>query len=407
MRILVVTQYYYPEPFRIHEICKGLISRGNTVSVMTTFPNYPEGEIYADYKDKRKKYECIDGVEVYRIKSIPRGKTKIRLSLNYLSFWFEGKKKIITLFKKKRFDIVYSYEVSPIMQVFPAIKYSQQYNIPLMLYCLDIWPECFRDSFPNERTILYKYIKHISKKIYNSATKIGVTSKSFIQYLHKECSVPYEKLLYLPQHADDVALNEDLTTVENECVDIVFTGNVGESQNMDQIVDAVKLLSDVENFKVHIVGAGSALQHTQERVNKEGLADKIIFYGKRPYKEMPKFYRLADACLLTLSNKTQTGVTIPGKLQGYMAAGKPIIASINGDAADVIKEANCGICVPADDAELLAKAMREFVCNKEKYQECGINARKYYEKYFTLKTHIDALNEQLKVMVRENENLDN
>ena len=404
MKILIITQFYYPEPFRVNEIAEGLEENGNDVKVLTTYPNYPQGVVYPGYKAKGVSIENINGIEITRIPSKPRGKNKLGLALSYLSFYRQAKR-YLKHNKDDDYDMVYCYQMSPVMQAIPASWLSKHKKIPLYIYCLDIWPESIRDSFPSERTILYKYIKYISKKIYNSATKIGVTSKSFIQYLHKECSVPYENLLYLPQHADDVALNEDLTTVENKCVDIVFTGNVGESQNMDQIVDAVKKLSDAENFKVHIVGAGSALHHIQERVNKEGLADKIFFYGKRPYQEMPEFYRLADACLLTLSNKTQTGLTIPGKLQGYMAAGKPIIASINGDAADVIKEAACGICVPADDAELLAKAMREFIYNKEKYQDCGINARKYYEKFFTLEKHIDALNEQLKVMVRENESL--
>lgn len=404
MKILIVTQFYYPEPFRVNEIAEGLKKKGNDVNVLTTYPNYPQGEIYDGYKAKGISTENINGIEITRIVSRPRGKRKINLALSYLSFYRRATR-YLRHSKKNDYDIVYCYQMSPVMQAIPACWLSKKNKIPLYIYCLDIWPESIRDFFPNEKSLIFRIIKKMSIKIYNSATKIGVTSKSFIRYLHSECAVPYENLLYLPQHADDLAANEDLTTEENKCVDIVFTGNVGESQNMDQIIDAVKLLSDVENFKIHIVGAGSALHYTQERVNKEGLANKIIFYGKRPYKEMPEFYRLADACLLTLSNKTQIGLTIPGKLQGYMAAGKPIIASINGDAADVIKEAACGICVPADDVELLAKAIREFICNKEKYQTCGINARKYYEKHFTLKTHIDALNEQLSAMVKENESL--
>ena len=400
MKILIVTQFYYPEPFRVHEIAEKLANGGHIINVLTTYPNYPHGFFYDGYKVRGTLRENLNGVEITRIPSRPRGKSKLGLVASYLSF-YKRAKKYLKHRKEVDFDVVYCYQTSPILQAIPAKWLSKKYDIPFYIYCLDIWPESIRDVFPNKKSIVYKSIKNISIKIYNSATKIGVTSKSFIPYLHSECSVPNEKLVYLPQHADDIADGVDLTTIENGCMDIVFTGNVGESQNMDQIIDAVKLLADLKDFIIHVVGSGSVLKQTQERVKKEGLSEKIIFYGKRPYKEMVDFYRLADACLLTLSNKTQTGLTVPGKLQGYMAAGKPIIASINGDAADIIREANCGICIPADDVQALADALRDFICNRENYIECGKRARKYYEENFTLKRHIDALNKQLYAMVEE------
>lgn len=400
MKILIVTQFYYPEPFRVHEIAEELVKKGNIVSVLTTYPNYPQGVIYDGYKAKGVTIESRNNVEIIRIVSKPRGKSKIGLVLSYLSF-YKNARNYLKRKKENNFDVVYCYQLSPVMQAIPAKWLSKKKDIPFYLYCLDIWPESIRDVFPNKKMILYKVMRKISAEIYCSANKIGVTSKSFIPYLHTECGVPYDRLLYLPQHADDPLREADCSTLENNCIDIVFTGNIGESQNMDQIIDAVKMLSTDENFKIHIVGAGSALQHTQERVRKEGLSDRIFFYGKRPYQEMAKFYQLADACLLTLSNKTQTGLTIPGKLQGYMAAGKTIIASISGDAADIMREANCGICVPADDAQALSDALREFIHNSEKYSNCGKNARAYFEENFTLEKHIDALNKQLCAMVAE------
>lgn len=393
MRILIVSQFYYPEPFRIHEIAQELVKRGHQVTVLTTYPNYPAGKIYDGYINKGIKREVLNGVDLIRISSRPRKTGLINLCLSFFDFYLRASR-FVNHFNEK-FDVVYSYEVSPVMQIIPAIKYARKHDVPLYIYCLDIWPEAILDVYPHKESLFFKWIKKWSVSIYKKANLIGVTSPSFINYFHNDLNIREAKIHYLPQHSDDVSIGSDFTSIDNGCLDIFFMGNVGKSQNMDIIIDAVALIKSNSGFKIHIVGDGSMFNHSVERVRNEGLSDKIVFYGRKPYTEMPLIYKQADACLLTLANVSKVGLTIPGKLQNYMAAGKPVIASIGGDAPIVIEESKCGICVEPDNAKALSEAIMEFVDNKHKYADCGKNAREYYLKHFTLKKHVDVLEAEL------------
>lgn len=397
MKILVVCQFYYPEPFRIHEITSSMVRRGHSVTVITTYPNYPEGKIYDGYSNDGTKKELKDGVVIYRIYSRPRMKGSLNLGLSFIDFYKKANKFVRNF--KDSFDIVYSYQLSPVMQVIPAYKYARRNNIPLYVYCLDIWPDSILDVFPSQKSIFYKLVKWWSRSIYSKADMIGITSVSFKDYLINKLGLRNIPIEYRPQHSDDVKGNENFDKHTDGC-DIFFMGNIGESQNFDMIIDAVKLVRHIDTFKLHIVGEGSMYNHTVERVQQEGLGDKIVFYGRRPYSEMPQFYKMADACLLTLTNKSSIGMTVPGKLQNYMAAGKPIIASIGGDSTMVIEAAHCGIVAIPDDSTALANAFVEFVNNKDKYSICGNNARKYYLANYTLDKHIDRLEEDLLYLVR-------
>lgn len=393
MKILAICQYYYPEPFRIHEICQELVKRGHKVTVLTTYPNYPAGRIYDGYENEGMKREMIDGVDVIRISSRPRKSGAINLGLSYFDFYLRANR-FIDRFEED-FDVVYSYQLSPVMQTIPAYRYANKHNVPLYVYCLDIWPESILDVFPSNKSLFYKWVKQWSVSIYKKADVIGVTSQSFVDYFHEDLSIKDIKVHYLPQHSDDVKGDSDFSVSDDECVDIFYMGNIGESQNMDMIIDAVAMIKNMDGFKLHIVGDGSLYKHSITRVEEEGLSEKIIFYGRKPYSEMPSFYKKADVCLLTLANVSKIGLTIPGKLQNYMAAGKPVIASIGGDAPKVIQEAACGICAKPDDPKALADAIVEFVNNMSEYREYGVNARNYYLEHFTLKKHVDILEEEL------------
>lgn len=397
MKILVISQYYYPEQFRINEICEELASKGNEVTVLAGIPNYPEGEIFPGYEKSYKKIETLNGVKIIRCNNKPRHKGIVNLAINYASYVVCANRIIKKL--NEKFDVVYVYELSPITMAIPAIKIKRIRKLPMYLYCLDLWPESAKEystgKILSEHNIIYKFIKLLSSKIYQKADMIGVTSPSFKKYLSDVCKVDKQKIHYLPQHSDDVAKDNNLQKRSSKNVNIFYMGNVGISQNVDQIVDAVYMIRNVENFKVHVVGAGSELENMMRNVSIKGLDDKFVFYGKRPYSDMYKFYREADGCLLTLNAKTRVGNTIPGKLQNYMSAGKPIIAAINGDASDVIKQANCGICVQADDSEKLSQAFLKFINDKHMYEIWGNNARKYYEDNFQLDKHIEVLEENL------------
>lgn len=397
MKILVMCQYYYPEPFRIHEICEGLIKRGYKVTVVTTFPNYPKGEIYSGYDNEKKRIENIKGVKVVRYKTIPRHKGVKNLILNYISFVVEISKRLKD-FKNENYDMIYVYQLSPVFMAIPAIIYKKKKSIPLYLYCLDIWPESIKDNISNEHNLVFQFIKFISSRIYRKADIIGITSPMFKNYLKNVCGVNDNKIRFLPQHAKDIG--KCPKSIENNLTEIYFTGNIGEIQNVDLIIEAVNKLKDLDNFTVNFVGTGSKLDYAIHKVNELGLERKIIFHGYCPTTDMPGIYKRADACLLTLSNETLVGLTIPGKLQGYMAAGKTILASIDGDTAKIINKYKCGIAVPANDVSALANILKVYILNKRDYRECGNNARRYYEEHFTLDRHLETLTAEFSDMIK-------
>ncbi len=399
MKLLIVCQYYFPEQFLINEIAPDLVKQGHDVTVLTGLPNYPSGKIPDEYKKGKKRFETIDGVKIIRCNEIGRGKGKIGLILNYLSFCFFGCIKAKKL--KDDFDLVFSYQLSPVFMALPAIAYKKKFGKPLFLYCLDIWPESAQAHVHNDKGLLYRLISKYSKKIYSQCDKIAVTSEPFTQYLSDVNGVDKSKLLYIPQHANADMLELDLTAQENDIADFMFAGNFGKGQRLDIIVKAAALLKDKDNFKIHLVGDGSAKDSIKELVKAEGVEDKIIFHGHIDRKDMPQYYKMADALLITLRGNNFVGNTMPGKLQTYMTAGKAIFGSINGAARQIIEEAQCGACVEAQNSEGLASIMLDYIENKEKYSQCGYNAQNYFKENFTREIFIQRLNKQLEELLKE------
>jgi len=399
VKLLIVCQYYFPEQFLINEIAPDLVKQGHEVTVLTGLPNYPSGTVPDEYKKGKKRDEIIDGVRVIRCNEIGRKKGKIGLVLNYLSFCFFGCIKAKKL--KEEFDLVFSYQLSPVFMALPAIAYKKKHRKPLFLYCLDIWPESAQAHVHNDKGFLYKLISKYSKKIYSQCDKIAVTSQPFIEYLSKVNGIDESKMVYIPQHADDSMLNFNLEAEDNEIADFMFAGNFGKGQRLDIIIKAAALLKDKNNFKIHLVGDGSTKDTIKELVKAENLEDKVIFHGQINRKDMPQYYKMADALLITLRGNNFVGNTMPGKLQTYMTAGKPIFASINGAAKEVIEESGCGACVGAEDSEGLASIMLDYIENKEKYSQCGKKAQSYFKENFTREIYIQRLQKQLENLLKE------
>ncbi len=395
MRVLVVSQYYYPENFRINDICEALVQRGHDVTVLTGLPNYPEGVIPKEYRRGKKRRETINGVNVIRCFEIARGTGGLRRILNYLSFMISGNKAAKRI-DVNSFDVIYGYAPSPITQMKAALTLKKRSGKRILFYCCDIWPEVLKGVIP-ENNFAFKWAKKISKEVYDGCDITQVTSKPFIDYIHNEHGVPLEKLEYLPQHAEDEYLTMDLSSEDNGVVDFLFAGNVGTVQDLDCIVNACKeLVAHVpDGWLVHIVGDGSYLETTKKLVHKNELDDFFVFHGRHAVTEMPKYYKIADACLLTLKGDSAVGLTIPSKLQGYMAAGKPVLGAINGAAKDIIEESACGLCTTASNHVELAEIMRKFIVDSEEYKSCGTNGRNYFKANFTKQIFMDALEKKL------------
>ena len=387
MKILVVCQYYYPEPFRVNDICEEMVKRGHDVTVVTGEPNYPEGQIYKGYEEHARADEVINGVKVHRCPIMPRKTGTLYRLLNYFSYPHEAKKYIKKL---NGFDVVFVNQLSPVMMAEPAIAYKKKHGIPVVMYCLDLWPESLVAGGVNRGSAIYKIFHWISKRIYRSIDHILVTSRMFRGYLEDQFGVEDGKIEYLPQYAEGLFEKLPYKT-PGSVIDLVFAGNIGEVQSVETIVKAAGKLKD-QPVHFHIVGNGTDL------VRLKGLArdlDNITFYGRRPLQEMPEFYAKADAMLVTLKNDPILSLTLPGKVQSYMAVGKPIIGAIDGETAKIIKTSECGYCGSADDADELVKNIKLFMESQEK-EQMGLNARTLYETYFARDKFMDKLEDALK-----------
>ncbi len=381
MKILVICQYYYPEPFRISDICEELVKEGNEVTVVTGTPNYPMGEIYLGYEDGKRMDEVINGVKVHRCISSPRKTGVVNRVINYFSYANKSNKYIKTL--NGDFDVVFVNQLSPVMMAKAGITYKKKFNKKLVLYCLDLWPESLCAGGIKKNSLIYKVFKKISKDIYQNADKILVTSKSFADYFLEMFGI--SNVSYLPQYAESQFL--DLKEKEEtEAFNLLFAGNIGAAQSIGTIIEAAKILKD-EKVCFHIVGDGSEL----ENIKREAIGlSNVIFYGRKPIEEMPSYYEMADAMLVTLTNDPIISLTLPGKVQSYMAAGKPIVGAINGETAMVLNEAQGGYCGKANDANQLAENIRKLM-NDENIKEIGRKNKEYYLANFSKESFMKQL----------------
>lgn len=393
MKLLFVSQYYWPEPFLISEITEELVSRGHEVTVLTGLPNYPSGVIAEEYKDKKRLREIIGGVEIIRAPIVPRGKNKLQLLINYFSFMRSANRVGKKL--EESYDLVISYELTPIFQVSPAVKIAKRLGKKILMYNLDLAPMA-GSSVVGKIPGFSTYYKRFSKWAMNACDLVAVSSPSFIDYNHRVNGVPVEKMVYLPQHASELMIGEDMKAQDNGIADFMFAGNIAGGTGLDTIVEAAALLKKDEKFRIHIVGDGSYLDTLKEKVKAEVLEDYFIFHGRHPMKEMPNLYRLADALLITLRSGQ---ITIPAKLQSYMTTGKPVFGAMDGSGKNLIHQSGCGVCVGAGDSRGLYETMKDFIRCPRKYESCGKAGQDYFRDNFTLKHHVDKLLELAEQLV--------
>lgn len=386
MKILAVCQHYEPEPFRFTDICEELARRGHDVTVVTGIPNYPMGEIYDGYRNGQKRDEIIRNVKVHRCFTIGRKHSIVYRVLNYYSYMFSSTWYVKRL--SKEYDVVLVNQLSPVMMANAGVQYKKKHHVPLVMYCLDLWPESLVVGGVSRGSLIYKYYHWISKRIYMQADKIFVSSKLFANYFEKEFGI--SDTVHLPQYAEAGFTQEQCEKKPDGYLDLMFAGNVGMAQSVETIVEAAKLTADIPNIRWHIVGEGSELEKV--RTMAKGI-ERIIFHGRKSLEEMPQYYAMADAMLVTMQKNPVLSLTLPGKVQTYMAAGKPMIGAIDGETASVIANAGCGICSGAEDAQALAENVRKFVGMDK--ASMGANAKKYYDEHFEKQIFMDRLEKGL------------
>lgn len=384
MKILVACQYYAPEPFRISDICEALAEQGNDVTVVTGTPNYPEGEIYPGYEKGARADEVIGGVRVHRCPLIPRKSGAVYRFLNYYSFVWSSRRYLRKM--KEDFDVVFVNQLSPVMMAEGALAWAKRNHRRCVLYCLDLWPESLLAGGIGQGSPIYQLFLRISRRIYRSADGILVSSRGYAEYFREKFQI--ENVRYLPQYAEDLFGELPQPTEEKQTVDFLFAGNVGSGQSVETIVEAARLLKNERTIHIHIVGGGISLEKC--RILAEGLPN-ITFYGRQKLEQMPRYYAMVDVFLVSLMKDPVLSMCLPGKVQSYLAAGKPVVGAIDGEAARVIREAECGMCAPAEDPETLAELIRRMAAQPELRKQYGENARRYYRAHFQKEKFISDL----------------
>ena len=341
--ILVVSQYYFPENFRINDITKEWIKRGYKVTVVTGIPNYPKGKFFKGYGYFKKRKETIDGIDVIRLAIIPRLNNPLFLALNYLSFmtagWFWAK------FTRIKSDLVFNFEVSPMTQALPAIWFAKRRRIPSIVYVQDLWPENLQIVGGVNNKFIIKRVDKMVDKIYSNATKLLVTSDSFRDSIISR-GVDEEKCHVWYQYAEEFYKPlKDTFRTKDSVLRIIFTGNIGEAQGLDILPKVASKLKEshyADKVRIQIVGDGRNKQNLINEITKLNVNNLFEFIPAQPATEIPKLLSNADVAFLSFTNNELFKKTIPAKLQSYMACGMPILAVAEGESERIIKEAMCG-----------------------------------------------------------------
>ena len=396
MKILVVSQIYWPEPFPTTDMCEGLRQLGHQVDVITDVPNYPMGYIYPEYKGGKRRREERNGVNIIRTFTIGRRNNTLFRILNYYSFAISST--VYSWFLKKDYDVVLAMQASPIMMVNAALSYAKRTKKKCLFYTMDLWPASLSAGGISESSPIYKLFGRVSNHLYRKADRILITSTMFRQYLKDNFGIADDTIGYLPQYAF-TGFDRMPPGPQKDTVDLMFAGNVGAAQSLTTILEAAEILKEIPNLRWHIVGDGSELSHLQKIVKEKGLSS-VIFHGRKPPEQMPEYYAMADAMLVTLTADPFVGLTLPNKVQSYMAAGKPILAAANGEIPTVLSEAQCGFCAEAENGAALAENVRKFLNTPDRHR-LGQNARAYYETHFTRQKFMNTLEQELKALAQQ------
>ncbi len=378
MKILVVCQFYYPEHFSITDVARGFVAAGHEVLVVTGKPNYGYGRILDGYKDIED--EVIHGVRVHRCKLYPRKKSRLSIYRNYLSFWMSSRRYLRKL--QEEFDVVYSMSLSPLISISGGTIYARKHHVRHVLHCLDLWPESpVITRAIRRRSFSYGILYRWSKKIYASLDKILVSSPSFESYFRDELHIENVPIDYVPQ-PPMIGKPKEVVAYDHK-VNYVFAGNVGTLQLVEDLIRAVDIAKEKVDVCLSIVGMGARVENVKKLIIQLHLEDRVHFYGVRSRESTAGFYVNATGIVISLTNEGWVGKTIPGKLNGALSYGRPILACLGGDGRKVLEEAG-GACFAKDQSvEGIAGAMVELGQKEEKeLTAMGELNKAYYEEHF-------------------------
>jgi colanic acid biosynthesis glycosyl transferase WcaI len=387
LNILIVSQYFWPENFRINDLAQELVARGHGVTVLTGVPNYPGGQIFDDFLECPQKYSKYEKVEIIRVPLFPRGTGSLRLLLNYISFTLFASTVGPWKLRGKKFDVVLTCQLSPVTVGLPGALLAWIKKAPMAMWVLDLWPDTLSAIGVVKSPRLLAYVGKLVGFIYRRCDLILAQSKSFIPKI-KYLAGPRIPVVYFPSWAEEIFNNSVATPApevpfKQGSFDVMFAGNVGEAQDFNCILAAAELLKNHMNIRWLIVGDGRMTSWVQDQIKLRDLDDSVLLLGRHPVERMPDFFAHADAMLVTLADQEIFSMTIPGKLQSYLAAGIPVVAALNGEGAEVIRLANAGFtCSAGDSSELAAIVLKMSEISLTDRQAMGENGMKYSEREF-------------------------
>lgn len=394
MRVLVFSQYYWPESFRINEIAMTLQEKGAEVEVVTGKPNYPGGTVFSGYRSAGCQEERQQGILINRIPLFPRGRGGMRLAFNYLSFILSGLLFAPWVLRGKCFNVIFVYAPSPILQTIPAIFLGWLKRCPVVLWVQDLWPESLSATGHVRNRIVLKLIEWMVRFIYRHCDLLLVQSQAFetpVRALAGNTPVVYYPNSVGDHFLDTAQKTQPQVEGMNHGFSVLFAGNIGSAQAVEVILELASRLQEHADIHFIVLGDGSRREWMCEEARKRGLAN-LHLPGRFPVEDMPAIMEKASALLVTLADQPIFRLTVPSKVQAYLAAGRPILACLNGEGANLVTEAGAGVAVPAEDARALADAvMRLYRMPVAEREAMGERGRAYYSKHFSHGMLVDQL----------------
>lgn len=393
MRILIVSQYFYPEDFKVNDIAFDFVKRGHAVTVFTAKPNYPHGKFYKGYSFFGQSEEIIKGVRVIRIPIFPRLDSSGKfLILNYLSFIFFS---FLSKYRVKgHYDVIFSHLPSPLIAALPAIWFKDKFKAKLYLWVLDLWPESVQANSNFKDGFIITNLNKLIKYIYNRTDVILISSKVFKDSILEKGIDSDKTITYFPNWAEDVFSNTsiDVTGVPDfpKGFTVLFAGNIGDSQDFESILEAAKLTQN-EGINWVLVGDGRKVGWIKSEIEKHSITN-VHLLGRYPLAMMPAFFKKADALLVSLKDSPTFSLTVPAKVQAYMASSKIILGMFNGEGQQLINESGSGYAVNAGDYKALSqKASAIKGLTRAERIQMENNSRHYYATHFSKEELFDFL----------------
>ena len=396
MKILIVTQYFWPENFRINDLAHELVRRGHSVTVLTGIPNYPAGNVFDSYRQNPKAFGHYGGAAVLRVPMLARGQGAVRLFLNYLTFVIGACLCGPWRLRGQHADVIFVFEPSPVTVGLPAVMLGRIKHAPVVFWALDLWPETLAAMGVVRSPRVLGWVGYLVKFIYERCTLVLGQSRGFLGSIAKYCS-DTQKIRFFPSWAEEVFNEPDLVPAPEVpalegVFNVLFAGNIGEAQDLPAVMEAAESLKHNAAIRWLIVGDGRKSDWLQEEVARRGLQGSVLLLGRFPVERMPSFYAHADALLVSLKKTPVFSMTIPGKVQSYLMAGVPLVGMLDGEGAKIITEANAGLVCAAGEAGGLAAAVLEMAAmSADQRHQLGVNGRAYAQKEFGRDLLMDRL----------------